>query len=739
MSGSRSVESPSGECKRTAARCSIIIPVFNRVELTRACLKALFRTTSEHDTEIIVVDNGSSDGTANYLTSLSNSVRVIHTEQNLGFACACNHGAHAATTEHLLFLNNDTIPLPDWLGPLLTELQQHSEVAIVGSKLLYPNGTIQHAGVAFSIPDAVPYHIFRGMPCDHPAVDGRREVRAVTGACMLVRRSLFESLGGFDEAYRNGFEDVDLCLRAGDSGSTVVYQPRSVVIHLEEQSDGRKDHDQENLERFLFSWTGRSFPDEVGRLLESRLTSSCPRVEPCPDDLERVRWELVAEMERRLAASGLQTVNERPPAAEEWPCDFAALRWGESLCIRSELLEQALNFRRRLEKIDPNGSTQPAGIPRVRVSLHAPSASKDPRRPRTLRVVVLSLERRSHACAVIRVLAPAAASRPPLDVSWVTTLEQAGSVDDRVFQGADLVVVQRFFPHAETSALLNLLLGSPVPVIYDLDDLLTEIPRTSPCRKLGRYCGPHILDTIRRADMVTVSTENLAQYYADLNPRIRVLPNLVDPRLFLPVRRSPRPFVRILYSGTPTHEQDLRGIEVALLELKQRFGERLRFCFMGCVTRELAAMPKTELVEMQADYSTYGTMLSHCDADLAIVPLGNHRFNRCKSNIKWLEYSACKIPAVYSDIPPYRDCIEGDGTGLLVSEDPAAWVEAISCLVEKPDLRRELAERAHREVLAHYSLASEAVRFREAYSEVISLVCARSDSPGTAELASSSV
>lgn len=343
--------------KRSSPRSSIIIPVFNRVELTRDCITALLRTTAERDIEVIVVDNGSSDGTAEYLTSLSEPIRVIRNAQNLGFARACNQAARVATCEYLFFLNNDTIPLADWLEPLLAELDRHPEVGIVGNKLLYANGTIQHAGVAFSLPDGVPYHIYRGVDAHHPAVERRRELRAVTGACMLVRRSLFESLGGFDEGYQNGFEDVDLCLRAGDSGVKVVYQPRSVVVHLEEQSDGRKDHDEENLVRLLRSWAGRSFPDEVGRLLEDGLiVNSAPGgqqrwIVPLPEGPVRKRWERIAEMERRVAASGLQTVTELPPTAEEWPDDSAALQWGEKLCTWTALTERAEAFRRRLEAI----------------------------------------------------------------------------------------------------------------------------------------------------------------------------------------------------------------------------------------------------------------------------------------------------------------------------------------------------------------------------------------------------
>ena len=123
--------------------------------------------------EIIVVDNASSDTTGDFLAQLSGVVQIIRNPRNLGFAPACNQGARAARGRHLLFLNNDTIPQAGWLEPLLEELDTRPEVAIVGSKLLYEDGTVQHAGVAFSRVFFGPYHIYRGAPADASVVNRR--------------------------------------------------------------------------------------------------------------------------------------------------------------------------------------------------------------------------------------------------------------------------------------------------------------------------------------------------------------------------------------------------------------------------------------------------------------------------------------------------------------------------------------------------------------------------------------
>ena len=236
---------------RLRFKASIIIPVFNKLELTRQCLTTLAAATTMPEYEVIIVDNASTDGTAEFLAALGGDVQVIRNPENHGFAIACNQGAKAARGEFLLFLNNDTIPTEGWLNALVDEVERHPDVAVVGSKLLYEDGTIQHAGVAFSRIVFTPYHIYRKFPADSPMVNRRREFQCVTGACMLVRREVFEQVGRFDEGFKNGFEDVDLCLKIREQGWHIIYRPDSVVYHLESQTPGRKTHETDNARRLL--------------------------------------------------------------------------------------------------------------------------------------------------------------------------------------------------------------------------------------------------------------------------------------------------------------------------------------------------------------------------------------------------------------------------------------------------------------------------------------------------------
>jgi GT2 family glycosyltransferase len=152
-----------------------------------------------------------------------------------------NLAAREAKGEVLLFLNNDIeVVAPNWIEAML-EHAQRPEVGAVGAKLVYPDGTVQHAGVVVGIggfADHAFRHLDGGAPGYLHLASLVRDVSAVTGACMMVRRQVFESLGGFDERLRVAFNDVDFCLRLGERGLGVVYTPHAVLTHHESASRG---------------------------------------------------------------------------------------------------------------------------------------------------------------------------------------------------------------------------------------------------------------------------------------------------------------------------------------------------------------------------------------------------------------------------------------------------------------------------------------------------------------------
>jgi FkbM family methyltransferase len=337
--------------------CSIIIPVWNKRELTEQCLTELAKVTSGISYEVIVVDNHSTDDTAHFLNQLSGDIQIIRNSENLGFAKACNQGARAARGRFLIFLNNDTIPLNNWLAALVTEVTSHPEVGIVGSKLLYEDDTIQHAGVVFSREGLMPYHLYRHFHRDHPAVNQRRTFQSVTAACMLIRREIFETAGGFDEGFQNGLEDVDLCLKVGDKGWQIVYQPLSVLYHLESQTPGRKTYEQANALRFLRRWGQRWWvADEDLYYYEDGYASAYTKdgdqeqlaLRSFQHDGEKASWRLVIETERAALRQDIPLVESLLARWDEWPSVADVLIWGAWLCIRTGHSPLSRHFYQKL-------------------------------------------------------------------------------------------------------------------------------------------------------------------------------------------------------------------------------------------------------------------------------------------------------------------------------------------------------------------------------------------------------
>ena len=247
---------------------SVIIPLFNNVALTRACLQALVAATPEHMYEVVLVDNASTDGTGDLLDELDGDVTIIRNPVNKGFATACNQGAAAARGEYYVFLNNDTEPLRGWLEPLTGTADGNPRVGAVGSKLLFPDGTLQHAGVIIVDNQVHGFlegrHRWYGEPADTEGADVAGVVKAVTAAAMLVRPAAFRQVGGFDASYWNGNEDIDMCLKMAAAGWGVVYQPASRVVHHESVSGPERwTKCVENMQLFRRRWYGRIEPDVV--------------------------------------------------------------------------------------------------------------------------------------------------------------------------------------------------------------------------------------------------------------------------------------------------------------------------------------------------------------------------------------------------------------------------------------------------------------------------------------------
>jgi GT2 family glycosyltransferase len=236
-----------------APRITFIIPVFNRLDFTRACLDSLRQTVDLSRHEVIIVDDHSIDGTREYLAALADPpFRLITNDRRRGYAASNNAAAHAARGEFLCLLNNDTVLSPGWLEPMLRAFTRFPDAGFVGNVQRNPRtGRYDHMGVIFA-DDGTPVHFgydFRFRP-----FWAYTRWRAVTAACCLVRRSVFLGAGGFDEQYINGCEYVDFCLRLGRAGYQHYVANQSVVDHHVSSSEGRHTFTPQNTLRLLQQW-----------------------------------------------------------------------------------------------------------------------------------------------------------------------------------------------------------------------------------------------------------------------------------------------------------------------------------------------------------------------------------------------------------------------------------------------------------------------------------------------------
>jgi GT2 family glycosyltransferase len=234
---------------------SIVILTYNNLYFTEQCLKAVIAHTHS-PYELILIDNGSTDATVKFLKGLKLPfMKKKINSMNLGFAKGGNQGAALAEGKYLVFLNNDTLPEENWVEELGFAIEKFNRIGIVGSLLLFPDRTIQHSGVGFGPPYYV-HHLYKGKEETYPPAQTPRILQAVTGACLLIPRNLFFQVHGFEENYLNGFEDLDLCFKVRKQGYRILYWPKSVLVHFESLSSGRKKWDEKNLQLFKEKWDG---------------------------------------------------------------------------------------------------------------------------------------------------------------------------------------------------------------------------------------------------------------------------------------------------------------------------------------------------------------------------------------------------------------------------------------------------------------------------------------------------
>jgi GT2 family glycosyltransferase len=229
---------------REARKISVIIPSVRGPDALRRCLKSVFNTTSYPNYEIVIIQMGERDKSAEAATDFPN--RVLYLADTVNDSAAKNHAVAHSDSPWLLFLDENVEAIPqsrDWLT-IMAEHVQRTEIGAVGPRLVNPGGTIEHAGLVLGV-NGIAQSAFRGFPAEHPGVNRQlqmtRNYSAVSGACLLMRREVFQRIGGFDEKLSGVLADVDLCLKMRRAGYLIVYTPMAKLCWhaVSGRNDGR--------------------------------------------------------------------------------------------------------------------------------------------------------------------------------------------------------------------------------------------------------------------------------------------------------------------------------------------------------------------------------------------------------------------------------------------------------------------------------------------------------------------
>lgn len=332
-----------------APRASVVIPVYNHCEATLACLRALAAHPPAAACEVIVVDDGSADATAQWMPRVE-GLRYHRRAANGGFIAACNDGAALARGEVLVFLNNDTLPQPGWLDALLATFDAQPDTGLAVAQLLYPDGRLQESGgVVFADGSAWSYGRFEAA--DDPRYGYVREADYGSGAALAIPRALFGSIGGFDPRYAPAYyEDTDLAFAVRAAGRKVRVQPASRVLHDEgttagtDTGQGIKAYQVRNRGVFAAKWAEvlrghpppGTVPDPASLHAGQRRVLVLDEAVPRPDRdsaslrqlnllrMLRARGAHVAFLPTGLAHGGEATAALQQLGVETWYAPFAA-------------------------------------------------------------------------------------------------------------------------------------------------------------------------------------------------------------------------------------------------------------------------------------------------------------------------------------------------------------------------------------------------------------------------------
>ncbi|WP_372772369.1 glycosyltransferase [Pantoea sp. WEP] len=607
---------------------SIIIPTKDQLPILITCVTTLLEKTSYLNYEIIIVDNNSElIETQEWLKGIAQvdpaRIRVLSYPYPFNYSSINNLAVEAARGEYIVLLNNDTAIIQnDWLENMLNHAQR-PEVGIVGAKLLYPNGRIQHAGVVLGLRGPAD-HPFIGRPGDDKGYLNRliadQNYTTVTAACMMVRKDVYQAVGGLDEErFRVSYNDVDFCLKVREQGYLTVWTPYATVMH--EGSVSQKKVDKATQDAKIKRFTGEQ-------------------------DLMYEKWlPLIAKdpsynANLTLGGEGFELLDD---SSYTWKPVF----WRAAPTVMAHMADLSGCGYYRI--IKPFEAMEEAGLVQGKLS----------------RLLI--------------------------------NLPQLTQYD------ADSIILQRQITPEAHDWIARLKKFSRAFKVFELDDYLPNLP----VKNMHRVDMPKdIVKSIRKSlsmvDRFVVSTPVLADAFSGYHPDIRVAENRLPVNQWgsLSSLRGQGRKPRVGWAGGASHTGDLE----MMVDVVRALSDRVEWVFMGMCPPRLR--PYIHEYHTGVDIDAYPEKLASLNLDLAIAPVEDNLFNRCKSNLRLLEYGACGFPVIASDVECYRYNLPVT----LVRNRYKDWVEAIEMHLNDCETSWRMGDALREAVRSDWLLTGEPLR-----------------------------
>lgn len=646
-----------GEKKPTV---SVVVLTRGTPTLLQTCLDNLKPALEGIDNQVVVMEHETEEA-KEVVASSGLDARYrrrwdSEADGKQSFSSLNNEGVAGTTGEFVLLLNNDVVLKKDTIAELLKPMKEKPEVGLVGTKLLFPEGTIQHIGVTFTaygVPNHLGYQ--KEDTADFEPANRSDYFDAVTFACVLIRRKVWEEVDGLDQAYHFNYEDIDFCLKAREKGWRCFVNHQAVAYHYESQAGKyRQSTDNSmvrNLKIFRDKWI---FSGKLGELLKvpiqrefGPLHDDRPNIAFIPAGMDAgISWWRIGQVSRMLSEKKLANVQTVHAANGE---------------------EKVMSVMDGADLTIWQGHNH-AGVKRI-------AAMGD---DRTFRMIY--------------------------------------EYDDHPIYMSPFAQAYRFFGTKEES--IEAANGDKMWLWRDGENGFDlEANRANRQRQL---------EIMSLCDAITTTTEPLAAYFRTLNPTVFTLPNCIDFNLYRPASthfdRKKGP-IRIGWWGGDNHWHDISVIGPPLVEFVNAndvtlvlLGAYYKGPFRGIDPNKVEDHP---WVHVEA----FPWRLQAAALDVVVVPLASpnipgQTFNRFKSDIKWLEASALKLPSlVQGGVEPYKNCVHGETAFTFTTNDEFKAHLEVLCM--DAALRERIGENAYEWAYEHRNLEKEIHRWFDAYQIII--------------------